>query len=78
MPRGLREFEVGGIYHIIQRGVEKRKIFLKDQDYSRFIFGLEFFNQVNPINLWDFLAKVGTVPTLAIPLETHPTKYFPI
>ena len=69
MPRGLREFEVGGIYHIIQRGVEKRKIFLKDQDYSRFIFGLEFFNQVNPINLWDFLAKVGTVPTLAIQVE---------
>jgi putative transposase len=57
MPRQPRTFEIGGIYHIIQRGVEKRKIFLSNQDYSRFIVGLEFFNQKNHITLWKFLAK---------------------
>jgi len=32
------------IYHIYNRGVEKRKIFLDKQDYLRFIYGLFMFN----------------------------------
>lgn len=60
MPRKRRQFEVGGIYHIVKRGVEKRDIFLKPQDYSRFILGLEFCNGNNPADLWSL---VGTVPT---------------
>ena len=69
MPRKPREFEIGGIYHIVNRGVEKRTIFLKKQDYSRFILGLEFFNNENPIDLWALITpkqngelKGGTVP----------------
>lgn len=38
---------VGGIYHIINRGVEKRKIFMKPQDYARFVLGLYFFNDAH-------------------------------
>src|SRR3989338_6360360 len=52
MPRQLRQFKVGNIYHVINRGVEKRKIFMKPQDYSRFILGLEFFNSHQPFNFW--------------------------
>ena len=37
-----RQFGVSQFYHIIKRGVDGRKIFLKNQDYSRFILGLEF------------------------------------
>ena len=66
MPRGLREFEIGGIYHIINRGVEKRRIFLKNQDYSRFILCLEFFNRSDPIDIWNILAKGGSVPPLRL------------
>ena len=62
MPRALRSFEIGGVYHIINRGVEKRQIFLKDQDYSRFILGLEFFNQKDAGLLWPLIAKAGSVP----------------
>lgn len=62
MPRKPREFHIGGVYHIVQRGVEKRKIFLKEQDYSRFILALEFFNSKNLIDLWQILARGGTVP----------------
>ena len=51
-PRLLKEY---GIYHIINRGVEKRDIFLDRQDYSRFIIGLECFNCLESINLWSFL-----------------------
>ena len=57
MPRQLRQIEVGEIYHVINRGVEKRQIFLKPQDYSRFVIGLEFFNQVASTDLWKLLAN---------------------
>ena len=54
-----RQFEIGRIYHIIKRGVDGRKIFLKSQDYSRFILGLEFFNNENPIDLWNLIRGDG-------------------
>lgn len=37
------------IYHIYNRGVEKRKIFLDKQDYYRFIHDLYEFNDQNPV-----------------------------
>jgi putative transposase len=66
MPRKPREFEIGGIYHIVNRGVEKRDIFLRPQDYSRFILALEFFNNREGINLWQLVARARTVPAQAI------------
>ena len=54
-----RQFEIENIYHIIKRGVDGRKIFLKSQDYSRFILGLEFFNDKNPIDLWNLIRGDG-------------------
>lgn len=42
------QFEVKNIYHIYNRGVEKRKIFLDDNDYFRFIHNLFEFNDVQP------------------------------
>jgi putative transposase len=56
MPTHLREFEINGVYHIIKRGVEKRRIFLKPQDYSRFILGIELCNMVQSTDLWTLLA----------------------
>src|SRR3989344_6284958 len=41
-------FENGEIYHIYNRGVEKRNIFLDDHDYFRFTYGLYEFNDENP------------------------------
>lgn len=37
------------IYHIYNRGVEKRKIFLDDHDYLRFIHDLFEFNNQDPV-----------------------------
>lgn len=34
-------------YHVYNRGVEKRKIFLNDRDYTRFIIALYLFNDTN-------------------------------
>jgi putative transposase len=60
MPRQARQFEIGDVYHVINRGVDKRKIFQKNQDYSRFILGLELFNQKQSMNLWQFLTRENT------------------
>jgi len=38
------KFKKGGIYHIFNRGVEKRDIFLSDGDRWRFLQGLYLFN----------------------------------
>src|SRR3989344_5954213 len=37
-------FRNGGLYHVYNRGVEKRKIFMDDKDYLRFIHDLFEFN----------------------------------
>ena len=41
---------MAAIYHVLNRGVDKRKIFLDDQDYLRFIHDLFEFNDVDPVN----------------------------
>lgn len=45
-----RRVAAGNIYHVLNRGVDKRKIFLDDRDYFRFIHNLFEFNDVNQIN----------------------------
>lgn len=42
------KFINGEIYHILNRGVDKRNIFLKDEDYFRFIHDLYEFNDESP------------------------------
>lgn len=42
------EFTEGYIYHIYNRGVEKRDVFLGNKDYLRFIVGLYEFNNTAP------------------------------
>ena len=37
------------IYHVLNRGVDKRKIFLDNQDYFRFIHDLFEFNDQKTI-----------------------------
>lgn len=40
----------GNIYHVLNRGVDGRKIFLDDHDYFRFVHNLFEFNDQNEIN----------------------------
>lgn len=40
----IRQFEPGKIYHVFNRGVEKRSIFLSDGDRWRFLQGMYLFN----------------------------------
>lgn len=61
MPRKPRQLEVNRTYHIVNRGVEKRTIFLKNQDYSRFILALEFFNDQTASNLWQLIERFNQI-----------------
>lgn len=45
-----RLFTNNEIYHVINRGVDKRKIFEDDEDRFRFIHDLFEFNDLNPAN----------------------------
>ncbi len=40
----------GEYYHIYNRGVDKRKIFLSNTDYHRFFTSMKEFNQADPIH----------------------------
>jgi putative transposase len=53
VAREKRDFRVGNIYYIAQRGVDKRKIFIDKKDCFRFITALEFFNSRENTNLWN-------------------------
>ena len=44
-------FEVGGIYHIYNRGVEKREVFTNKNDYERFVALLYLCNNSNAIDM---------------------------
>jgi len=48
----------GNLYHVFNRGVEKRKVFLEDKDYFRFIHDLYEFNDLDAVlNLNFYLRK---------------------
>ncbi len=63
MPRQPRQFEIGGIYHIINRSIEGREIFCKPQDTHRFILGLEFCNTDKSTDLWSLVGSDPTKPS---------------
>ena len=59
------EFVNNEIYHIYNRGVEKRRIFLDEKDYFRFIHNLFEFNDIAPAshkNLSNQRGEVGLPP----------------
>lgn len=48
----IRQFTENGIYHVYNRGVEKRDIFLDDQDYAVFLHLLKYYlSPIDPKNV---------------------------
>lgn len=67
------EFAVGETYHVFNRGVDKRDIFLDDRDYYRFVKSLyEFndeqpaFNTYNQLKNWNMNTGQGSIPLYKI------------
>ncbi len=51
MASGMRQFEIGGVYHLFNRGYDKRQIYLDDNDYLRFIECLYYFNTQDEVSV---------------------------
>lgn len=41
----------GDFFHLVNRGVEKRKVFTRDKDFLRFIYNLYDFNDIENVSL---------------------------
>ncbi len=72
MVRTPREFEMDGIYHVFNRGYEKRKIFFDNADYQRFVEGLNLFNNKKTIKIRDTRKNTDPTPTGPTGLEKVP------
>ncbi|MEK7628679.1 MAG: transposase [Patescibacteria group bacterium] len=64
------------LYHVLNRGVEKRSIFMDDQDRARFIHGLYIFNDVTPAPADNHRRFKGSSPMLDLrsPTLARPRK----
>jgi putative transposase len=60
------EFAIGEYYHICNRGVEKKNIFIQEKDFLRFIDYLIYFNTENPSWIINDLRESG--------IDAHPKK----
>lgn len=59
----IKEYEAGAYYHIYNRGVEKRLIFLDDQDYKTFLSYLKFYlTDPNLVDLRGLSSQVKPTP----------------
>lgn len=69
--RGLKFF-ANEYYHIYNRGVEKRDIFLDQSDYLRFLFALQKMNKEGRV--YNFCRGVKYLPEepLSNPVSSHP------
>ncbi len=63
MARIRPEIIIGDLYHIYNRGVDKRVVFQTERDYFRFIHALKFFNTTLPVAMRDFLTKSNITKT---------------
>lgn len=54
MPRARRTAWAGAIFHVVNRGVERRKVFLDEHDYKRFITLLRLGKEKAPVKVYGF------------------------
>jgi REP element-mobilizing transposase RayT len=69
MPVAKVPLENGEFYHVYNRGVDKRIVFVDTQDYLRFYQSLAFFNNVEPTVRFEtaqYMYKRGVQPLVKI------------
>ncbi len=58
MPRKITPLITGETYHIFNRGVDRRVVFLDQEDYLRFYNSLQYFNDSEPtMSLFEGIRK---------------------
>lgn len=76
MPYPNRKIEVGSICHALNRGVDKRNIFMQEKNYVRFIHDLYEFNDERPANglSINYHFKSGSLVIARPEIENKPRK----
>src|SRR3989338_3580455 len=69
MPVLRPKMIIGELYHVYNRGVEKRIIFVTRQHYMRFVAAMRFFNTSRQVTLRDFLGSNSAKTTGVQPLQ---------
>ncbi|MDO8281611.1 MAG: transposase [Thermodesulfovibrionia bacterium] len=69
-------FTNDGLYHIYNRGVEKRDVFMDDGDYLRFVHNLYEFNDESPVSNFNyhFDKQTKTVRSTHFTVKKEPRK----
>ena len=49
MARRKEQFVIGDYYHVYSRGVDKRNIFVGEEDFGRFLRTMREFNNQEPM-----------------------------
>lgn len=77
----IRQFTENGVYHVYNRGVEKRDIFLDDQDYAVFLHLLKYYlspidpKEVHPLMEFQNFAVIKPKPLSNIEKEVNLIAY---
>ncbi len=59
-------------YHVFNRGVDKRKVYMENKDYSRFLYGLRDFNDKNSsVNLHRLIKKESNGISVGYPMSNR-------
>jgi putative transposase len=54
MPRGPRKPSTSGIHHVMSRGIDKRNIFLSDEDFIKFLSIMKKTQEKHPFTLYAY------------------------
>jgi len=67
----MRTFQPEYFYHIYNRGVDRRKVFLDKWDYVKFLEQMREFNQIEPVGSLYWKKRQKSVPTTISVVGTH-------
>jgi REP element-mobilizing transposase RayT len=72
MPRKTIPLLTGETYHVFNRGVDKREVFIDTEDYLRFYSSLNYFNDVKPaISFFESARKVTIHRRLLVQINAY-------
>jgi putative transposase len=70
MPRPLRPIDCGLVYHVINRGNNRQKVFRKPDDFTAFLTALADLKERKPFELFGYCLLNNHFHLLIRPLET--------
>ncbi len=70
MPRPLRPIDAGLVYHVINRGNNRRRVFFRDGDYGAFLEAIADLKERKPFALYGYCLMPNHIHLVVRPEET--------